>query len=120
MEKPFALGFQNFLLSLLGFIPGPIVFGKVVDSACLKWRSTTEKGGMCMLYDLHDFRLKFSLARFIASVIIFLSFLGVYYFARHLKDWQTNEDIPEIHFDAEEEKVFIEKNSNVDMNDTVS
>ncbi|CAE1162807.1 unnamed protein product [Acanthosepion pharaonis] len=120
VEKPFALGFQNFLLSLLGFIPGPIVFGKVVDSACLKWRSTTEKGGMCMLYDLHDFRLKFSLARFIASVIIFLSFLGVYYFARHLKDWQTNEDIPEIHFDAEEEKVFIEKNSNVDMNDTVS
>lgn len=115
-DKPFALGVQSFLLSLLGFIPGPIVFGKLIDTTCLKWKSAARKGGLCVLYDLHQFRLKLSLARFVASVAISITFLVIYYFARNKKDWQTNDENPEIATDPEEETGFIEKNRKLENN----
>ena len=69
---------------------------------------------MCLLYDLQDFRMKFCVARFLGAVAISLVFVGIYYIARNKKDWQTNENIREIQYNREEEKVFLEKNGSID------
>jgi organic anion transporter 3A len=58
-ERSFALGMQFVIFRLFGYIPAPILFGNLIDSTCLLWKSTCgEKGGRCLLYDIEQFRYK--------------------------------------------------------------
>ncbi|OXA64695.1 Solute carrier organic anion transporter family member 5A1 [Folsomia candida] len=64
-ERSFALGMQFVIFRLLGYIPSPIVFGSVIDSACLLWSIKRcsvllpAVSGRCLLYDIADFRYKY-------------------------------------------------------------
>jgi len=60
-EKAFALGIQFVIFRLFGYIPSPILFGNVIDSTCLLWKSTCEgeAGGRCLMYDIEAFRYKY-------------------------------------------------------------
>lgn len=59
-ERSFALGMQFVIFRLFGYIPAPILFGNLIDSTCLFWKSTCgEKGGRCLLYDIELFRYKY-------------------------------------------------------------
>ena len=40
-----------------GNVPCPIVYGAVVDSACLVWETACGKQGACWLYDAGIFRM---------------------------------------------------------------
>lgn len=45
-ERSFALGMQFVIFRLFGYIPAPILFGNLIDSTCLLWKSTCgSKGG---------------------------------------------------------------------------
>lgn len=58
-ERSFALGMQFVIFRLFGYIPAPILFGNLIDSTCLLWKSTCgEKGGRCLLYDIEQFRYR--------------------------------------------------------------
>lgn len=58
-ERSFALGMQFVIFRLFGYIPAPILFGNLIDSTCLLWKSTCgEKGGRCLIYDIESFRYK--------------------------------------------------------------
>lgn len=58
-ERSFALGMQFVIFRLFGYIPAPILFGNLIDSTCLLWKSTCgEKGGRCLIYDIETFRYK--------------------------------------------------------------
>ncbi|KAG8226147.1 hypothetical protein J437_LFUL005808 [Ladona fulva] len=58
-ERSFALGMQFVIFRLFGYIPAPILFGNLIDSTCILWKSTCgEKGGRCLLYDIEQFRYK--------------------------------------------------------------
>lgn len=58
-ERSFALGMQFVIFRLFGYIPAPILFGNLIDSTCLFWKSTCgETGGRCLLYDIEQFRYK--------------------------------------------------------------
>lgn len=63
-ERSFALGMQFVLFRLLGYIPSPIIFGNVIDSACLLWsvrrcsNLLPAISGRCLRYDILDFRYK--------------------------------------------------------------
>lgn len=50
-ERAFSLGIQWTISRCLGFIPGPIVFGKLIDMACLLWQSDCEDEGSCFFYN---------------------------------------------------------------------
>lgn len=51
---------QFVIFRLFGYIPAPIVFGNLIDSTCLLWKSTCgEKGGRCLIYDIEQFRFKY-------------------------------------------------------------
>ncbi|KAB0801385.1 hypothetical protein PPYR_05739 [Photinus pyralis] len=59
-ERSFALGMQFVIFRLFGYIPAPILFGNLIDSTCLLWKSTCgTKGGRCLLYDIEKFRYKY-------------------------------------------------------------
>ncbi|XP_034242693.1 solute carrier organic anion transporter family member 74D-like [Thrips palmi] len=56
-DKAMALGLIQFAIGLFGNVPCPIVYGAVVDSACLVWETACGKQGACWLYDASIFRM---------------------------------------------------------------
>lgn len=46
-----------FILLSSGNVPCPIVYGAVVDSACLVWEYACGERGACWLYDSNVFRM---------------------------------------------------------------
>lgn len=59
-ERSFALGMQFVIFRLFGYIPAPILFGNLIDSSCLLWKSTCgQSDGRCLIYDIEKFRFKY-------------------------------------------------------------
>ncbi|KAL4084592.1 hypothetical protein QTP88_027526 [Uroleucon formosanum] len=56
-DKAMALGLIQFAIGLFGNVPCPILYGAVVDSACLIWEMTCGKQGACSLYNSDSFRI---------------------------------------------------------------
>ncbi|XP_063220561.1 solute carrier organic anion transporter family member 74D-like [Bacillus rossius redtenbacheri] len=56
-DKALALGLSMLTVSLLAFIPGPIIFGAIIDSTCLVWDTSCPGRGNCWLYHRDNFRL---------------------------------------------------------------
>lgn len=54
-----AMGVIQSAIGLFGNVPCPIIYGAVVDSACLIWKSVCGKHGACSLYDADTFRRYF-------------------------------------------------------------
>ena len=60
-QRTLALGVQSVSFRIFGSIPGPIVFGAILDSACIYWRRECGVQGNCWVYDNQQisFRLLF-------------------------------------------------------------
>ena len=57
--RSFALGVQWLFIRALGSIPGPIMFGAIIDKSCILWqekRCTGERGN-CWVYSSSDLAL---------------------------------------------------------------
>ncbi|KAH9381873.1 hypothetical protein HPB48_011724 [Haemaphysalis longicornis] len=50
-DKALALGLIQFAIGLFGNVPCPIIYGAVVDSACLFWEDNCGEPGACAVYD---------------------------------------------------------------------
>ena len=50
-QRTLALGLQSLLFRAFGSIPGPIVFGVIIDSACLFWQFECDRRGNCWVYN---------------------------------------------------------------------
>lgn len=53
-------------------MPCPIIYGAVVDSACLFWEDNCGEPGACRVYDPTKFRMVF---HGVTAVIMFVAFL---------------------------------------------
>ena len=57
VQRSLSLGLQTIMLRGLGTVPGPVVFGFVMDSTCLLWRQQEDecggggRAGACLVYD---------------------------------------------------------------------
>lgn len=56
-DKSFSQGLMLMLLSLFALIPGPILYGWIIDSTCLIWTYKCGRLGNCQMYDRRKFRL---------------------------------------------------------------
>ncbi|KAH9491421.1 Solute carrier organic anion transporter member 1A4 [Bulinus truncatus] len=56
-DQSLATGASAFCQTLVGFLPSPILFGKLIDTTCRLWSNS---GGYCMLYDRLLFRYYFN------------------------------------------------------------
>ncbi|CAG2110000.1 unnamed protein product [Medioppia subpectinata] len=89
-DKAMALGLISFAIGLFGNVPCPIIYGAVVDSACLFWEGDCGKRGACRVYDPVKFRLVF---HGVTALIMFAAFIVdaiVWYKAPEI---QFNDDI---------------------------
>lgn len=61
-DKSFAQGLSLMMLSLFALIPGPIIFGRLIDSSCLVWTKECDSTGNCQFYDQAGFRNRVNIA----------------------------------------------------------
>ncbi|KAF2356664.1 Organic anion transporter polypeptide OATP [Trinorchestia longiramus] len=50
-QRSLALGVQWIIVRLLGTIPGPILFGSIIDYTCRLWQKSCDTQGSCIRYD---------------------------------------------------------------------
>lgn len=58
-DKSFAVGLQYMFFRVLAFMPGPVLYGKVIDTTCLLWGRKCQRNTSCLYYDLDLFRHRF-------------------------------------------------------------
>ncbi|EDX04811.1 GD22119 [Drosophila simulans] len=90
-DKSFAQGLALMMISLLALIPGPIMFGRLIDSTCLVWTKTCNGNGNCQLYDQTRFRYSLN---FLSCMLTFMGLLFdylVWYYGRNLDIYGDKE-----------------------------
>ncbi|XP_029161942.1 solute carrier organic anion transporter family member 4C1 [Nylanderia fulva] len=55
-DKSFAQGVTIMIVSLFALIPGPIIYGVIIDSTCLIWEETCGTRGNCWFHHRENFR----------------------------------------------------------------
>ena len=50
-DRSFALGLQSSFGRVFGSIPGPLLFGAIFDTACIKWQDVCGRRGNCWIYN---------------------------------------------------------------------
>ena len=55
------LGLKQFSMNALGTIPGPIIFGSVIDSTCTYWHNDLNNQRVCKIYNNEQFAHAFGL-----------------------------------------------------------
>ncbi|XP_059207470.1 solute carrier organic anion transporter family member 2B1 [Centropristis striata] len=58
-DKSFAVGVQYMLFRVLAFMPGPVLYGSIIDTTCILWGKKCGKATSCQYYDLDRFRQRF-------------------------------------------------------------
>uniref|UniRef100_A0A671VGT7 Solute carrier organic anion transporter family member n=1 Tax=Sparus aurata TaxID=8175 RepID=A0A671VGT7_SPAAU len=58
-DKSFAVGVQYMLFRVLAFMPGPVLYGSVIDTTCILWGKKCSKHTSCLYYNLDRFRQRF-------------------------------------------------------------
>uniref|UniRef100_A0A183CQS5 Solute carrier family 44, member 3 n=1 Tax=Globodera pallida TaxID=36090 RepID=A0A183CQS5_GLOPA len=86
-----ALGLQGLLVSGIGTLPSPVIWGWLVDSACLVWDNDCEKGS-CQFYDPRLLRLYM---HWLYIVIRGLSLIADIYVCIYAKGLNLQEDVQE-------------------------
>ncbi|XP_055998205.1 solute carrier organic anion transporter family member 4A1-like isoform X2 [Ostrea edulis] len=81
-ESSFALGIQWIIARCLGSIPGPILFGKMIDLTCLLWQiKCDDNEGSCFFYNNKNMSynlMGIALAGKFLSILFFSLSLAVY------------------------------------------
>lgn len=72
-DKSLALGVAALVTSMFGFVPGPILFGAIMDSTCLVWNISCEEKGNCWFYDRDNFRYYVNLASACSYMLIIIN-----------------------------------------------
>ncbi|XP_061752920.1 solute carrier organic anion transporter family member 2B1 [Nerophis ophidion] len=58
-DKSFAVGVQYMLFRVLAFMPGPVLYGTIIDYTCILWDRKCGRQTSCLYYDLEHFRHRF-------------------------------------------------------------
>ena len=83
-DKAFSQGLALTLISLLALIPGPILYGWIIDSTCQVWSYKCGERGNCQLYNKDAFRYYMNvIAMGLTSVAVFFDTL-VWHYGRDL------------------------------------
>ncbi|XP_078667309.1 solute carrier organic anion transporter family member 4C1-like [Branchiostoma floridae x Branchiostoma belcheri] len=73
-QRSLALGVQTIILRFLGSIPGPIIFGKIIDDTCLLWQEKCGERGSCWIYDKEAMAYKFLMVALIWQTLSLVGF----------------------------------------------
>ncbi|XP_072038988.1 solute carrier organic anion transporter family member 4A1-like [Amphiura filiformis] len=87
-QRSFALGVQSVLSKGLGYVPGPIIFGALIDKACLLWEREcdSDETKNCWQYDNKQ------LAYTMIGMAAVLRFLSICFYTGALCTYKPAED----------------------------
>ena len=71
-QRSLALGAQSVAFRAFGTIPGPIIFGAIIDSVCLYWQYECGRRGNCWVYDNAGLSLSATVTLVLAVAIFFV------------------------------------------------
>ncbi|KAL9707124.1 hypothetical protein quinque_010642 [Culex quinquefasciatus] len=90
-QRSFALGIQWIKVRVLGTIPAPMIFGRLIDETCILWQESCDGHGACLVYD-NAFMSKFMLLlALIGKACSILFFFGAWFYYIPPKS-MTNSD----------------------------
>lgn len=91
-DKSLSQGLTLMLISLFALIPGPILFGYIIDSTCLIWNTQCGTQGNCQLYDQKHFRYYLNITSMcVCAIGVFFDFL-VWYYAKNVDLYGAEEE----------------------------
>ncbi|XP_077302634.1 organic anion transporting polypeptide 33Ea [Arctopsyche grandis] len=71
-DKAFAQGLLLLMISLFALIPGPIMYGSIIDSTCIEWGEKCGQRTNCLMYNKDQFRLYINATAFCFTFIAVL------------------------------------------------
>ncbi|XP_054929545.1 solute carrier organic anion transporter family member 4A1-like isoform X1 [Dermacentor andersoni] len=83
-ERSLALAVKWIIVRLFASIPGPLLFGHVIDRSCLVWQKTCGRSGSCLYYNNK------LLAHNLFNVFILLKTLSILLYALSLIKYREN------------------------------
>ncbi|XP_069825571.1 solute carrier organic anion transporter family member 2B1 isoform X1 [Dendropsophus ebraccatus] len=97
-EKSLAIGIQFMLLRILAWLPGPVMFGSMIDSTCILWGKKCGAKAACQYYNNNMLRQRYIGLQIIFEIGALIFFCAVYGVLRHQdKVKKENEKNPETH-----------------------
>ena len=75
-------------------MPGPIIFGLLIDGTCTLWKYACEERLSCQLYNIVHFRIAIHSFGLVTKGIAFLMILGLYIYFRVTKQEKWRKDDP--------------------------
>ncbi|KAM4702194.1 solute carrier organic anion transporter family member 2B1 isoform 1-T3 [Discoglossus pictus] len=100
-DKSLAIGIQFMLLRVLAWLPGPVMFGSVIDSTCILWGKKCGKKAACQYYDNNLFRQRYIGLQLLFKVGALLFFLAVFFVLRHQEKKEVKEQKTEMQEEAQ-------------------
>ena len=91
-DKSLSIAFNVTLLSLFAMLPSPIIYGKIIDGACILWQNTCGgETGNCLTYDTVQLRTRFMFTT--AAIMSFgvIADIAVCYEAKNLVIFREDE-----------------------------
>lgn len=89
-EKAMALGVQEGLSSIFTYVPYPILYGAVFDSACLVWEDKCGRPGVCWIYDTDWLRYAYHGLSVAILTVALLFELGLVYHSNRMTDFYSD------------------------------
>jgi len=91
-DKELSIAFTNFLTNVLAQIPTPLIFGLLVDRACILTESTCHSGN-CLQYDKWKLQFSTYLWGLIPFILAFLSLATGYGILRRIPEEKANKNV---------------------------
>ncbi|XP_056417051.1 solute carrier organic anion transporter family member 2B1 isoform X2 [Hyla sarda] len=97
-EKSLAIGMQFMFLRILAWLPGPVMYGSMIDSTCILWGKKCGAKAACQYYNNNLLRQRFIGLQIIFEIGALIFFIAVYCVLRHKdKVKAEEEENPETH-----------------------
>uniref|UniRef100_A0A8D0L2T1 Solute carrier organic anion transporter family member n=1 Tax=Sphenodon punctatus TaxID=8508 RepID=A0A8D0L2T1_SPHPU len=81
-DKSIAIGIQFLMLRVLAWMPGPVLYGSVIDTTCLLWEKKCDVKASCRYYNNTLLRQRYLGLQLLFEVGCFLCFVTVYFILR--------------------------------------
>ena len=77
--KVITFGLMHLFMKIIGYAPGPMIAGKLIDNTCLFWKkSACGDSEQCQFYAIPEYRFSFTLLMLLPGLLAIPGFVIVY------------------------------------------
>ncbi|XP_033231286.1 solute carrier organic anion transporter family member 74D-like [Belonocnema kinseyi] len=96
-DKALAQSVTMMVMSVFALIPGPIIYGALIDATCLVWNNACGTRGNCWIHQPDMFRYYFNITATIFTTLGVLFDFGLWHVGKNVKLY--GEEIKDVHHD---------------------